>query len=156
MRGGRHSRFTVFDIMEANGVFEANPANTSSSQYVGPVEYPKMFYHPTGQTRVVQRAEVLATPYGPVKVGEQFEMVTRVAKDQNEANRLVAAGWHDHPSKAIAAGGGSAPPITSPGRIADLEAQLIKLQAQLNAAKAAPPPEPDDDLAILSQGKTDI
>jgi len=145
MRGGRHSRFTVYDVMEAKGLFDLNPANSSSPQYQGPVEFPKMYYHPQGKKRVIQKAELLNTPYGPQKVGEQFELISRLANSAEEEQRLVAAGWHDHPAKAIQASGEAAPPMTAHGRIADLERQLSIVTAQLAAAKASPPPELTED-----------
>lgn len=145
MRGGRNSRFTVFDVMEAKGLFDENPANSSSPRYQGPVEFPKMYYHPQGKMRVVQKAEMLNTPLGPQKVGELFELIARIAKDQTEADRLERAGWHDHPAKSIQASGQQAPPMTAHGRIADLERQVMILQNQIAQAKMAPPPPPDDD-----------
>jgi len=126
--------------MEAKGLFDTNPANASSPQYQGPVEYPKMFYHPQGKKRVIQKAELLNTPFGPQRVGEQFEIISRVARSQEEEDRLLTAGWHDHPSKAIAASGEQAPPMTAHGRIADLERQLAIVTAQLKQARDAPPP----------------
>ena len=147
MRAGRHSRFTVFDVMEAKGMFDTNAANISSPQYKGPVEFPKMFYHPTGKKRIIQKAELLNTPFGPQRVGEQFEIISRIAKDVGEAMKLESAGWHDHPAKAIQASGEKAPPMTAHGRIADLERQLQILQNQLAIAKlstVAPDPEADD------------
>lgn len=147
MRGGRHSRYTVYDVLDAKGVFDDNPANSSSPRYAGPVEYPKMYYHPTGKLRVVQKAEILQTPYGPTKVGEQWELIARTVENEAEEERARAAGWHDHPAKAIEAGGREAPPMTAHGKIADLERQLVNLQAQLNAARQAPPP-PIDEFAI--------
>ena len=143
-RGGRHNRFTVFDVLDQKGVFEENPANPQSNLYMGPIEYPKMFYHPTGKRRIVQKAEILATPMGPMKVGEQFEMISRVVNTPEDERRAREAGWHDHPAKAIEAGGEHAPPMTAHGRIADLERQLLILQGQLAAARAAPPPEVDE------------
>lgn len=136
MRGGR--RFTVYDVMEAKGVFEENPANAVSPRYAGPIEYPKMFYHPTGKMREVQKAEILQTPYGPTKVGEQFELINRVVNDAEEEKRIRAAGWHDHPAKSIAASGAEAPLMADHSRIGELEKQLAILQAQLAAARAAP------------------
>lgn len=148
MRGGRHSRFTVYDVMEAKGIFDMNPANASSPQYQGPVEFPKMYYHPTGKMRVIQKAELLNTPIGPQKVGEQFELIARVARDETEAARLERAGWHDHPAKSIAASGAPAPAMTAHGRIADLERQVMILNNQLAQARMAPEPAPDDDAII--------
>ena len=145
MRGGRHSRFTVYDVMEAKGLFDMNAANSSSPQYQGPVEYPKMYYHPKGLKRVIQKAELLQTPFGPQKVGEQFELISRLANSKADEDRLINAGWHDHPAKAIAASGENAPPMTAHGRISDLERQLAIVTAQLNAARAAPPPPLTED-----------
>jgi hypothetical protein len=135
----------VYDVMEAKGLFDMNAANSSSPQYQGPVEYPKMYYHPKGLKRVIQKAELLQTPFGPQKVGEQFELISRLAQSKEDEERLVRAGWHDHPAKAIAASGENAPPMTAHGRIADLERQLKVLENQLIAARAAPPPEPTED-----------
>lgn len=136
MRGGR--RFTVYDVMEAKGVFEENPANAISPRYAGAVEYPKMFYHPKGKMREVQKAEVLQTPYGPAKVGEQFELINRVVHDAEEEKRIRAAGWHDHPAKSIAASGAEAPPMADHNQVEALERQLAILQSQLALARAAP------------------
>src|SRR5215475_14366482 len=144
MRGGRASRYTVFDVLDAKGFFDTNSANSSSPQYAGPQEYPKMFYHPLGKQRVSQKAEILQTPFGPQKVGEQWELIARTVSDADEEKRARAAGWHDHPAKAIEAGGRDAPPMTAHGKIADLERQLVNLQAQLNAARQAPPPPVDE------------
>jgi hypothetical protein len=132
--------------MEAKGLFDQNAANSSSPMYAGPVEYPKMYYHPKGLKRVIQKAEFLQTPVGPQKVGEQFELISRIAKSQEEEDRLVRAGWHDHPAKAIAASGENAPPMTAHGRIADLERQMQILQNQLAAARSAPTPEPEEEV----------
>jgi len=133
--------------MDAKGLFDMNSANSSSPQYQGPVEYPKMFYHPLGKQRVVQKAEILQTPFGPQKVGEQWELIARTVSDADEERRARAAGWHDHPAKAIEAGGEKAPPMAARSRIAELERQINSLTAQLNAARAAPPP-PVDEFAI--------
>lgn len=144
MRNSRAHRFTVYDVMEAQGVFEDNPANSQSPDFKGPLEYPKMFYHPEGRERITQRAEILATPLGPQKVGELKELVSRLALDATQEAELRSLGWHDHPSKAIAASGREAPPTVSLNREADLEAQIAVLQQQLAATKVAPKPKPVD------------
>jgi len=134
----RHRRFTIYDMMEAKGLFEINPANTDSRDsdgnplYKGPVEYPKMFYHPKGEERIVTPAEVIVTPLGPKMVNEHREIITQVAANAAEEEALRADGWWDHPAKAIAAGGGIAPAVSSDTRIRDLEAQIAKLQAERN------------------------
>src|SRR5215471_635883 len=148
MRGNaRAHRFTIYDVMEAQGILDENKANTSSPDYGGPLEYPKMFYHPRGETRVTQRAEIIATPLGPQKVGEQLELVHRIANNADEERAFRELGWHDHPSKAIAASGKEAPPTVSYSREDELRSQIEALQAQLAAAEAAvktPFPKADD------------
>ena len=86
--------------MEGQGVFDDNAANSYSPVFKGPQEYPKMFYHPEGRERIVQRAEIISTPMGPERVGELVELVSRVAADADEAAALIELGWHDHPAKA--------------------------------------------------------
>lgn len=130
-----HNRFTVFDALEAKGHFSANPANVGSTTpdgqvlYSGPVEYPKMFYHPQGETRITVPAEVTMTPVGVKFLGEQKEIIWRIARDESEGKKLLAAGWHDHPGKAITAGGGVAPPSGPGDRIRELERQLAEAKA---------------------------
>jgi hypothetical protein len=149
MRRGnaRAHRFTVFDVMEAQGVFDANPANSTSPDFKGPVQYPKMFYHPKGDTRVTQRAEVISTPLGPQRVGEMKELIHRVANDADEEHALREAGWWDHPALAIKASGGDAPPMVSRDRETELQAQIDLLMNQLAATKLAtraPLPKEDE------------
>src|SRR6266849_3131465 len=109
-RSNRHRRFTIFDMMEAKGVFEENPANADSSDYVGPVEFPKMLYHPEGARRVIVPEEIIVTPLGPKSVGEQSELIWEIAEDADGEAKLRAAGWHDRPDKANAKARGEALP----------------------------------------------
>jgi len=126
-----HKAFTIFDVMEAKGVFEDNPANIFSPEYAGPVSYPRMFFHPKGEFRVTVAAEQIVTPMGPKLVGEQRELIWQLAKDEAEEKALRAKGWHDHPSKAVAAGAGVEPEISDAEKVGELEAELAKLRAQL-------------------------
>jgi len=141
------TRFTIYDVMESQGVFEANPANAVSSDYKGPVQYPKMFYHPEGKEIIVQRAEILATPMGPERVGEMKQIISRAANDADEEAALRELGWHDHPAKAMKAAGKEMPPTVSIGREEELEARIAALTRELAAAKASPKPPPPDDAA---------
>jgi hypothetical protein len=146
MANAKRTRFTIYDVMEAQGVFDDNPANASSAEYKGPKQYPKMFYHPEGRERVVQRAEIIATPMGPERVGELRQIINRVAQDADEEAALRLLGWHDHPSKAMKAAGKEAPPTVSLTREAELEEQIIRLTEELAAAREAQkPPKPEDD-----------
>lgn len=145
MANARKTRFTIYDVMEGQGVFDENPANAYSPDYKGPRQYPKMFYHPEGRERVIQRAEILATPMGPEKVGELREIINRMANDADEEAALREAGWHDHPAKAMAAAGREMPQLVAVNREWELEQQIKKLEAELAVAKSSPkPPEPED------------
>lgn len=133
-------RFTIYDMMEAKGVFDDNPANTSASPDVGGyqrAEYPKMMYHPKGERRVTVPAEIISTPMGPKEVGQQTEIIHRIVGNAADEKKLLAEGWHNHPAKAIAASGGEAPAMSSDQRIKDLEAQIAALQTEKDLAKAA-------------------
>lgn len=145
MPGYRNRRFTIYDAMEAKGVFDANPANpyardpvSNDSLYTGPVPYPKMFYSPTGEYQITVPGEWITTLNGPKLVGEQKELIHTLAKNADEEATLREAGWHDHPAKAITAGGGKAPPTSAGDRIASLEAELARLRAQPPAAAPLP------------------
>lgn len=146
MANARRTRFTIYDVMEGQGVFDDNAANSYSAEYRGPQPYPKMFYHPEGRERIIQRAEIIATPMGPERVGELKAIISRVAADADEEAALRELGWHDHPAKAIQASGKEMPPMVSNTREADLEEQIKRLTAELAAAREAPkPPKPEDD-----------
>jgi hypothetical protein len=141
----RKTWFTIYDVMESQGVFEDNPANACSPMYKGPQEYPKMFYHPEGKEIITQRAEIIATPMGPERVGEIKELIWRGAADADEEAALRELGWHDHPAKAMKAAGKEMPQVAHIGREMELEAQIEALKKQLAEAKAAPKPPPNPD-----------
>src|SRR6516165_2918299 len=135
MAHATRNRFTVFDVMEARGAFDDNPANVRSSQYKGPEQWPKMFYHPKGEERVLIPADTQITPFGPQKLMEYKEIIHRVAANQEEADVLIAEGWHDHPARAIAAGGGVPPPISSAEHITEMERKIRELEVELANAR---------------------
>ena len=142
--GSRNNRLTIYDLMEARGVFASNPANAGAMNedgtplYGGPVEYPKMMYHPKGETRVAVPARVEPSPTGPIHVPAQRELISRVAANVEEAEELLRAGWHEHPADAMAAAmeidpeafGGKVPEKSSDTRIKSLEAEIARLQKQ--------------------------
>lgn len=135
----QNNRFTVYDMMEAKGVFEANSANPGSRAddgtplYNGPVEFPMMVYHPMGKTRVLVPGMVEVTPWGPQVNGELKEIIHKVVGSKAELTAALAEGWHRHPAHAISAGGGEAPQISADTRIADLEAKIAQLEAERKA-----------------------
>jgi hypothetical protein len=139
------NRFTVYDVMQSRGVFDDNEANVISPAYKGPVPWPRVYYHPKGEERILVPADTRVTPWGPERLMEQREIIWRKANNQEEADKLIAEGWHDHPAKAIVAGGGVPPPMGSAGRITDLEQKIRDMERELAAARegmrAAPAPE---------------
>lgn len=139
----RNKMFTVYDVLDAKGYFDNNPANAQSDNYQR-AEWPRMYYHPAGAERISKQAEIIVTPLGPKAVGEQRELICKVAKTEAEAEALVSEGWHDHPSKAVAsrpkrsAGGGAEAQIQA------LEQANREMQAQLNSLRAAQLTEMDE------------
>lgn len=135
------NRFTIYDAMDKKGLFDTNPANVQSrdsegaSLYKGPIQYPKMFYHPLGETRVLKPATAEMTPFGPKMLGEQREIIHKVVHNAEEEKELRSQGWHDHPAKAIKASGKEPPPVSSETRVVDLEGQIAALQAALEEQK---------------------
>lgn len=132
----RLKRFTIYDMMEEKGIFDENPANSYSEKYTGPIKYPMMLYHPQGEQKITVPAEYIMTPFGPKAVGEQRELIYRVANDAAEEKALRAAGWHDHPAKAIGASGKAAPPVSADQVIQEMQEKIARLQADLNNAMA--------------------
>lgn len=148
-RSNRHNRFTIYDMMDVKGSFSSNPANSDSvdptegtSLYQGPVQFPKMFYHPEAKFRILNPGEVVSDLLrGPVVVGELREMIWEIAQTPEDAKRLQAAGWHDHPAKALAANGLEAPAISSQQTISELEAKVAEMQAEIDRARQVAKPE---------------
>jgi len=103
-------RFTIYDMMEQKGIFEENPANVNSRGhdglplYKGPVQFPKMVYHPEGAFRVTKQAEAISTPFGPKLVGEEKQLINKIVSDKKEYDAARSAGWHDSPNQALRAG----------------------------------------------------
>jgi hypothetical protein len=135
-------RFTIYDAMEARGDFRRNPANVGAvdseglATYRGPVQYPQMFYHPEGLTRVTVPAERVQIGGEWKSVGEQREIIWQIANNAAEAAKLAEAGWHDHPAKAIKASGRPAPSMGVGEQVKDLQSEIDRLKAELAARDA--------------------
>lgn len=156
MRSALRNRFTVFDMMDAKGAFSSNSANADSvdpteggSLYSGPVAFPKMFYHPEAEERVLNPGEALRDGQGnpildragnEIIRGKQMEIIWQLAGNAEEEAKLKAAGWHDHPAKALVAAGKEAPATGAAGRIEEMEKKLADMQQQLDTAKASQVP----------------
>lgn len=177
----QNNRFTIYDAMEKAEYFSSNPANPGSRSpadgttlYTGPVEFPKMMYHPEGEEKIIVPAEIVMTPLGAREYNEQREMIHRIVNNQAEYEVALAEGWHEHPAAAMrvrieaqiansnltdketAILLKKIPQISSPNRVAELEAEIAKLKKLRDIAtpaatplKVAPAgslvPEPDDD-----------
>jgi hypothetical protein len=126
--------FTIYDVMEANGVFSDNPANADAATYAGPQQYPRMLYHPKGEEKVTNQGEVLVTAFGPKMVNVQKELISKIVNNKAEEDEALAQGWHKHPAGSMVAGGKDAPQVTSPERKAHLQAQRAAIDAELKAA----------------------
>lgn len=175
-------RFTIYDVMENKGYFSANPANPNArdktdghSLYSGPVEFPKMLYHPNGEERILVPAEILTTPLGPKLVGEQRELVSMTVQNSEEEAAALADGWWDHPSKAIRrrvelaieANPGlsekerqkmlqAVPMMSSDTRILELEKELARLTGQMDAERAQREQEQGKQAAVGKPGNQKI
>lgn len=134
-------RFTIYDMMEAKGMFESNPANRDAknndgaSAYTGPVAYPKMLYHPDGKTFVVNPGEAVATPFGPQLYGERRQIINKIVNSASEEKALLAEGWHTHPANAMKAAGLEPPETSSAERIDHLQEQIRQLTLERDQAK---------------------
>lgn len=158
----RSKMFTIFDMMENRGVFSSNPNNAQSvgtdgsPLYRGPTKFPKMLYHPKGEQRISVPAEEIVTPFGPKRVNEQKELISLLVNDPEEESKALAAGWHTHPAKAIAArlqaeGGdmSTVPAMSSEARMRDLEAEIERLKAERTAMLGSVQIEPKSDRQTL-------
>lgn len=136
----RKVRYSVYDMMDEKGVFDSNPANTSSGPLYSRQEYPKMLYHPEGKEEVTVAGEKIRRPWGDVEVlGEQRELISKIVRDPEEEAQALHDGWHDHPAKAIAARPGirpeQIPQIGGAQQVKSLEEQIRKLNAELAAMR---------------------
>jgi len=150
-------RFTVYDAMEAAGVFSTNPANANAvdkngrTLYKGPVKFPMMLYHPKGEERIsvhgVTDANAIRLPGQPAeKFGEQWEIISKEVNSEEELSEALAEGWHKFPAFAIKAANETwrkergltalpVPAISAQSRISELEEQNRRLTEMLEEAK---------------------
>lgn len=149
MRGSQRNIHTIYHVMEAAGKFDENPANPTArneeglSIYKGPVEFPKMLYHPEGQERILVPGELILSPGGrEMKVGEIRELVWKIVQDREEEAELLALGWHRTPAQAIAAANDPSRPVPpeSPAQVLNAKDQEIQeLREQLEKLKKTKP-----------------
>lgn len=137
-------RYSVFDHMERKGVFQTNPANPDSrdgqgqSLYKGPVGYPKMFYSPKGEEREISPEHLEFDRGREFTVPARHELVTAVVDSPEAERKLRAAGWHDHPAKAIEAGNRERAKLGKPLRLVpEMSSAELASRRALDAASEA-------------------
>ncbi len=176
----RGHRFSIYDALEKSGHFDSNPANsfardatTGESTYLGPVEFPKMLFHPDGEERITVPAEIISTPMGAKAVGEQRELQWMIVKNKAEEGAALAEGWHLHPAQAvrkrvelfIAANPeisekdkakflAAIPTISSSNKIQELEAEIARLTALGEAPPSPVRPPTSDALQPLAMANS--
>ncbi len=147
----RANRLTKYDILEATGFFASNKANISSmdkdgvSLYEGPVEYPKMLYHPKGEEREIESSRIEPSPIGPQVIPAKNELIYQIVKSREEEEELRSAGWWDHPADAIEAWNAEhpaekarvVPPKSADTRVKQLEAELERLRKLVPQGKTS-------------------
>lgn len=165
----RKTQFTIFDKMEQDGAFDHNPANVFARDhdgtpiYQGPIEYPKMFYHPEGKEEITRPADEIMTPFGPKRVGEQRQLIAKIARNREEELEFLRLGWHSKPRDAVAVR------LTAEGRADEIptenpyETEVDKLRkelerlsvknAELEAAVAKGAPAPSNAANIIAGKK---
>lgn len=104
----RRNQFTIYDAMEARGVFLSNPANVGARDdqnniiYKGPLPYPKMLYHPEGKEKQVSPEVKIPVPgFGIQIMPATFEMISMIVAGPEEHQKMADQGWHDSPAKAL-------------------------------------------------------
>jgi hypothetical protein len=76
------------------------------------------------------------THLGVTVIPARTELISVVVQNEDEEKKLSAEGWHLHPADAVEASGKPRPPSTPANRIAELEAQIRKLEAEKTKASA--------------------
>lgn len=126
--------YSVYHAMDDAGTFDNNPANQSAGPVYKKQQFPRMVWHPDGEERITKPAEEIETRSGYKLVGEQREIIYRLANNRKEYDRLLNDGWHAHPAGAMAAAGHEPPPVSAAEEIDSLRSQLAAVQARLQDA----------------------
>ena len=143
--------FSRYHVLEAMGYYASNPANANAvdddgnSIYKGPIEYPKMLFHPEGKIRVVNVGTMEKMPDGTFKEHGRIEEIEwQSVENAEQEAELRAQGWHDSPVKAIRAAPTTskipAPKLTQTEVMEQMAKRIAELEAE-KAASAAPQPK---------------
>lgn len=144
--------YSIYHSMEDRGLFETNKANAQAvnndglSIYEGPVQYPKMLYHPKGEMRCVTQGimvtdrdnrPVFDETGKPKYAGAVYEVKNIVVDSAEQEEEMVNQGWHYTEAQALRANPETfhkAPPKT---KAEEQEEKIKELEKQLEAAVAA-------------------
>lgn len=148
----RNRTFTIYDKMEQDGVFEANPANIDSrgphgEQIYKKQDFPKMVYHPRGEFRITNPGEWIGTVMGPKLVGSQSELISKTVNDAEELAEARAEGWHLTPSASVAAGPGGVPDM---GKLQSQASAVVPAGADASVALATANRKMEEMLAQMA------
>lgn len=151
--------YSIYHSMEDRGLFETNKANAQAvnndglSIYEGPVQYPKMLYHPKGEMRCVTQG-ILVTDRDnrpvfdetgkPKYAGAVYEVKNIVVDSAEQEEEMVKQGWHYTEAQALRANPETfhrAPPKTKAEEQDEKIAELEKrLEEQAKMASGGPMP----------------
>jgi hypothetical protein len=162
-RGRMGSVYSVYHAMEDKGFFDVNKANASAvnndgvSIYDGPVQYPKMLYHPKGELACITQGIMVTDRDNrpvydeagkPKFAGAVWGVKYMIVDSEAQEAELVGQGWHFTEAQALRANpetAHKAPPKSQAElqkeRIAELEKKLAESEArqqQAGPAKAQP------------------
>jgi hypothetical protein len=151
-RGRMSSVYSVYHALEDKGLFETNKANAQAvnndglSIYDGPVEYPKMLYHPKGEMYCITQGIMVTDrdnrpvydEAGKPKYAGAIWGVKNITVDtETQEAELVSEGWHFTEAQALRANPDTshkAPPKSQAElqkeRIAELEKKLAESEAR--------------------------
>jgi hypothetical protein len=151
--------YSIYHSMEDRGLFEMNKANTQAvsndglSIYEGPVQYPKMLYHPKGELHCISQG-ILVTDRDsrpvfdergqPKYAGAVWGVKNVIVESEAQEEEMIALGWHYTEAQALRANPEThlkAPPKTrhelQDEEIAELRRQLEEMKGKVVPTAAA-------------------
>lgn len=146
--------YSIYHAMEDRGVFETNKANAQAvnndglSIYEGPVQYPKMLYHPKGEMVCITQGIMITDRDNrpvydelgrPRHAGAVWGMRHVIVENEEQEAEYAEKGWHLTEAAAMRANPSmaeKAPPKTQ----LELQAERIRELEKMLAEKGAPTP----------------
>jgi hypothetical protein len=151
--------YSIYHSMEDRGLFETNKANVQAvsndglSIYEGPVQYPKMLYHPKGELHCISQG-ILVTDRDsrpvfdetgkPKYAGAVWGVKNVIVESEAQEEEMVALGWHYTEAQALRANPEThlkAPPKTT-HELQSEEIAALKKQIEEMKGKVVPDSKP--------------